>query len=279
MIKRVLSAIVFTVLMLAGIILQGWAMLALLGAFMLIATHEMYQALKNCGMHPVQWTGYAFCILALAAHILSGTEMALMMCSAGMILGMAAVVCKGKVAVQDMIGTILPVMYPGVFFVLLLSLINLENRAVCTVAFVLAFFSASINDVFALFSGLLFGKHKLSPEISPKKSIEGSIGGIIFCTIFTVAIPALAKLVFSFDPAFAAQMELLPPVWCFIPLGILLSLLSQVGDLTASMIKRHCGIKDFGKLMPGHGGIMDSLDGVLFCGAACAIFFRLIGLG
>ena len=74
-------------------------------------------------------------------------------------------------------------------------------------------------------------------------------------------------------------MELLPPVWCFIPLGILLSLLSQVGDLTASMIKRHCGIKDFGKLMPGHGGIMDRLDGVLFCGAVCAIFFRLIGLG
>lgn len=279
MTKRVISSIFFVIIILTGLILQGWVMTALLAAFMVIATHEMYKALKHCGAQPVQWAGYVFCILAVAAHIFSGTEMALMACGAGLILGMGAVVLKGKVAMQNMIATVLPVMYPGVFFVLLMSLLRLENRAVCTVALVLAFFSASVNDVFALFSGMLFGKHKLSPEISPKKTIEGSIGGIIFCTLFTMAVPTLVKLVFSFDPAFVAQMDVLPPFWTFLPLGIVVALLSQIGDLTASMIKRQCDIKDFGKLMPGHGGVMDRLDGVLFCGAACAIFFRLIGLG
>jgi phosphatidate cytidylyltransferase len=74
-------------------------------------------------------------------------------------------------------------------------------------------------------------------------------------------------------------MENLPPVWTLGILGLVGGMLSQTGDLTASMIKRHCGVKDFGKLLPGHGGIMDRMDGVLFCGAACYIFFKIAGLG
>ncbi|MBQ3575039.1 MAG: phosphatidate cytidylyltransferase [Clostridia bacterium] len=277
--NRVISALIYTPLMIAGVILQGWYMTALLAIFMVIATHEMYRALSSAGMKPVRWVGFVFCGLAIIAHIFADTRMALMMCASGMILAMSAVVLKGKIAVQDMIASMMPVMYPGIFFVLLFSLLKLENRAVCTVALVIAIFSTSINDVFALYSGMFFGKHKLSPEISPKKTIEGAIGGLIFCTAFTVAVPALLKLIFFSNPDFALQMEVLPSLWWFIPLGIVISLLAQVGDLTASMIKRHCGIKDFGNIMPGHGGIMDRLDGALFCGAACAIFFRLIGLG
>ena len=152
-------------------------------------------------------------------------------------------------------------------------------RAAATAALVLAFFSASINDVFALFSGMLFGKHKLSPELSPKKTIEGSIGGMLFCIGFSVAVPPLLKLLFGAYPAFAAELAALPPLWFFALLGLVAGAFSQIGDLTASMIKRHCGVKDYGKLLPGHGGIMDRLDGVLFCGAACYVFFKIAGLG
>lgn len=277
--KRVISGTIYAILMIAGILLQGWFMTALLTVFMVISVHEMYHALAESGLKPVRWSGYVFCALAIAAHIFADTETALMMCAAGMILAMGAVVLKGKIAVNDMIASMLPVLYPGMLFVMLLSLLRLENRAVCTVALVIAIFSSSINDVFALFSGMLFGKHKLSPEISPKKTIEGSVGGLIFCTAFTLFVPSLVKLVFFFDPDIALQMKALPSLLCFLPLGIVISLLAQIGDLAASMIKRHCGIKDFGNIMPGHGGIMDRLDGALFCAAACAIFFRIIGLG
>ena len=70
----------------------------------------------------------------------------------------------------------------------------------------------------------------------------------------------------------------LPPLWAFAILGLVAGALSQVGDLVASLIKRHCGIKDFGTIFPGHGGMMDRMDGILFCGVACYLFFRLAGL-
>lgn len=277
--KRVISALIYTPLMIAAVILQGWFMTALLSAFMVLATHEVYHALSVSGLKPTRWPGYVFCGLVIVCHIFADTELTLMMCAGGMIIAMSAVVLKGKIAFSEMLASMLPAMYPGMFFVMLLSLQKLENRAVCTVALVIAIFSTSINDVFALFTGMFFGKHKLSPEISPKKTIEGSIGGLIFCTAFTLVVPTLLKLIFFFDPDFALQMQVLPSLWCFVPLGVAASLLAQIGDLTASMFKRHYGIKDFGNIMPGHGGIMDRLDGALFCAAGCAIFFRIIGLG
>ena len=284
MIKRVITGAGFAVLIVACVWFQGWAMRALLGAFMLISTHEMYKALANAGMKPVRWPGYAFCLLSLGAHVLESHASAslhapLMALVAALMIGMSAIVLRGRIDFPGMVSTILPMVYPGAFYIVLLGLLNLQNRAVITVALALAFFAASINDVFALFSGMLFGKHKLSPEISPKKTIEGSIGGMLFCVLFCMAVPALVGWLLSHDPASAGQLALLPPVWSFALLGLVAGAFSQIGDLTASLVKRHCGIKDFGNLLPGHGGIMDRMDGVLFCGAAVAIFFRLLGLG
>ena len=67
--------------------------------------------------------------------------------------------------------------------------------------------------------------------------------------------------------------------WFYALLGLMVGIASQIGDLTASMVKRHCGLKDYGKILPGHGGIMDRMDGVLFSGAVCYIVFRMAGLG
>ncbi|MBQ8506399.1 MAG: phosphatidate cytidylyltransferase [Clostridia bacterium] len=284
MTKRVITGALFAVLMLAGVLMQGWVMLALLAVAMIIATHEMYAAFENAGTKPVKWPGYLFCLLATAAQALeifvSGDiqlQLAALLVSA--MLGMAKLVLEGRIAVERMVATVFPMLYPGIFFLGLMALNALENRAAATAALVIALFAASINDVFALLSGMFFGKHKLSPELSPKKTIEGSIGGMIFCIAFCMAVPALLKLIFSADAAFIAQMAELPPLWSFGLLGLVAGAFSQIGDLTASMIKRHCGVKDYGKLLPGHGGIMDRMDGVLFCGAACYVFFKIAGLG
>ncbi len=284
MTKRVLTGAIYAILVLAGIYLQGWAMLALLGFGMLVATGEMYHAFRAAGTRPVCWTGYLFCAASIAieaANLYATgdwavlTLPALMLCA---MLAMAQMVLRGKVDMEGMAASLLPLMYPGVFFVMLMQLLSAGSRAVVMVILVLAFFSASINDVFALFCGMLFGRHKLSPELSPKKTIEGSIGGMLFCVAFSVAVPPLLKMIFSHDAIFIAQLSALPPLWSFGILGLVAGAFSQIGDLSASMIKRRCGIKDYGKLLPGHGGIMDRMDGVLFCGAVCLIFLRVTGL-
>lgn len=284
MINRVITGAWFTILLLAGIILGGWTMLALLSAMLVISTMEMYKAIRNTGIEPVRWAGYVFCGLTIAAECVSfyapnSMNLSTIALAIGVMAAMARLVFRGKIAVESLMATVFPMLYPGIFYMLLMDLLHLESRGVVVVALVLAIFSASINDVFALIAGLSFGKHKLAPELSPKKTIEGSIGGLIASTLFSMAAPAIVRFLLGWNPALLVGIENLPPVWALAILGLVAGGLSQIGDLTASMIKRHCGVKDFGKLLPGHGGIMDRMDGVLFCGAACYIFFKIAGLG
>lgn len=110
-------------------------------------------------------------------------------------------------------------------------------------------------DIFAYFTGRLFGKHKLIPKISPNKTVEGSIGGTVFCTLICTGYGILLRDVFS--------ITVVLPVWTFAVGGILISLVSQLGDLMASAIKRQHGIKDYGNIFPGHGGVMDRFDSVI----------------
>ena len=113
----------------------------------------------------------------------------------------------------------------------------------------LVIFGAFGTDVMAYFAGVALGKHKLCPSISPKKTIEGSIGGILGSVIICGA----------FGAVFAKEYL----IHCLI-LGLLCGVFSQFGDLTASIFKRKMGIKDYGNLIPGHGGILDRFDSVLF---------------
>ena len=109
------------------------------------------------------------------------------------------------------------------------------------------------SDSFAYFTGRLFGKHKLIPEVSPKKTIEGSVGGIVCAT--------LLMLIYGF--IISRATELTPNYIVLAVCGFVLSAVSQVGDLIASLIKREHEVKDYGNIFPGHGGVMDRFDSVL----------------
>jgi len=282
--QRIITGAGFAVLMIAGIVIGGWLAFALISLAMIVSTYEVYKAIRASGIEPVRWSGYLFCGLCIAASAASFylpgkmnlTTIALVI---GVMAAMTRLVSRGKIAIESLMATVFPMMYPGLFFALLLEMLHFENHAIITLALALSFFAASINDVFALVAGLSFGRHKLSPELSPKKTIEGSIGGLVASVLFCMVLPALLKLIFFFDPTFAPQLADIPPVWAFGVLGLVAGVFSQTGDLIASMLKRHCGVKDFGRIFPGHGGMMDRMDGVLFCGAACYIFFKIAGLG
>ena len=289
MIKRVITATVLILIMALGIWLQGWPLRVILLISMLMSTSEMYRAFRRIGYDPVRWSGYVYCVLAVLAQAyyanlqgglfesISPSMFALII---GLLLAMTVIIFKGKVAFDSLMSTVFPMLYPGLFFSLIITLQDLPTRTASTVALVLAFFIASVNDTFALFIGLRFGKHRLSPEISPKKSVEGSVAGLISSVIFAMLVPWVTGMLAAGYPQIAADLAASPPppLWAFGVLGLIAGGLSQIGDLVASLVKRHCGIKDFGTIFPGHGGMLDRMDGILFCGVACYVFFKIYGL-
>ena len=290
MAKRVVTAILLILVMALGIWLQGWVLRCILLISMVVSLSEMYRAFRKIGYDPVRWVGYVYCVLAVLAQayyaqltqdsLFSAISPPMLALVLGLLLGMTNIILKGKVAFDSMMSTVFPMLYPGLFFSLILALQDLDTRTASTMALVLTFFIASVNDTFALFFGLRFGKHRLSPEISPKKSVEGSIAGLIASVIFAMLVPFVTFQLRGSVPAIAADLAVshYPPIWTFGLLGLIAGALSQIGDLVASLVKRHCGIKDFGNIFPGHGGMLDRMDGILFCGVACYVFFKLAGL-
>ncbi len=116
------------------------------------------------------------------------------------------------------------------------------------------FIGAFITDTGAYFVGCFFGKHKLAPQLSPKKTIEGSVGGVVATVLAFCLYGYVGRLTFDYSVNIVNLAIT----------AVLLALVSQVGDLAASAIKREIGIKDYGNLMPGHGGALDRFDSVLF---------------
>lgn len=135
------------------------------------------------------------------------------------------------------------------------SILFLRDSAGGRYTYLLVFVGAWITDIFAYFCGMLFGKHKLIPEVSPKKTVEGSIGGTLFCggafVLYGVLIDRFVEEASSMNLALLFAY------------GVVVAVVSQIGDLCMSAVKRHYGIKDFGKIFPGHGGMLDRFDSII----------------
>lgn len=122
-------------------------------------------------------------------------------------------------------------------------------------------------DTCAYCVGMLVGRHKLAPVLSPKKSIEGAIGGIAGSALLTALYMVFVG---------GRWFELSGTVWMYALLGAALGIVSQVGDLFASAIKRQKGVKDYGRLIPGHGGILDRFDSVIVAACICFYLYRMV---
>ena len=121
-------------------------------------------------------------------------------------------------------------------------------------------------DTCALFSGMLFGKHKLAPVVSPKKTVEGAVGGVVGGAVLVL----IAALIMN------RTLGLEMPLWSAVVLGAVGAVLGEIGDLSFSVIKRQTGIKDYGHIFPGHGGVLDRFDSVLFVAPFAELLFRVI---
>lgn len=128
--------------------------------------------------------------------------------------------------------------------------------------------SAFLTDTCAYFIGKAIGKHKLCPMLSPNKTIEGAIGGVIGCGLACMLVGYIIKSNFSVDVNFLKLFIL----------GLICSVGAQLGDISASCIKRQFNIKDYGNLFPGHGGVMDRCDSILFVAPLMLYYIRFIGI-
>lgn len=140
-----------------------------------------------------------------------------------------------------------------------------------TIYMVIALCSAWLADAGAYFVGTFCGKHRLCPEISPKKTVEGFVGGLLSSGVI------LCVLCYVYTKFFAPSGVSVNYVSTFI-MGVVTGVIGTVGDLTASLIKRQCNIKDFGKIMPGHGGILDRFDSVLFVVPFVYLYLEYFGI-
>ena len=125
-------------------------------------------------------------------------------------------------------------------------------------------FTTFANDTAAFFIGRALGRHRLAPHISPGKTWEGAVGGVIASILASLILRAIFQLPFNY--------------WQIALLGVVVSIFAQLGDLIESLLKRNAGVKDAGQLVPGHGGILDRVDSLIFTGVIvyyCVILARL----
>jgi phosphatidate cytidylyltransferase len=133
------------------------------------------------------------------------------------------------------------------------SLVLLRDLKYGVYIFIIPFVISWMTDTFAYFSGMLFGKHKLIPSVSPKKTVEGAVGGTVCAVLLTLLYGFIAGKISNSEPQ-------------YLSIGIIatiVSVLSQCGDLVMSLIKRKFQIKDYGKIFPGHGGVLDRFDSII----------------
>lgn len=178
-------------------------------------------------------------------------------------------VLKHERLAQNSVYLFFAILYGGIAFGLAISNRYLDDGLK---KFIYILLSVTMTDMFAYFIGIKWGRHRLAPTISPKKSIEGSIGGTVLGT--TIA----SLYVFLFDVTLFPDVQGALEVILVIVSTILLTIIVQIGDLVASKIKRAYDVKDYGNIFPGHGGVMDRFDSLIFAGLTFYVVHSLITL-
>lgn len=256
-IKRFLSGIILFPIV-AAIIIFGnkYVVDVAISIVAIMSLHEFYKAFNTSGKaHPITWIGY---IAAAAISIIHIVPIAIVLKTIGLLLSTSILVLfayvigtNGKTTIQDIAITFFGVFYVAIF--LMFIPIIYENLPNGKILIWFVFASAWGTDIFAYLIGKKFGKHHFT-EISPNKTVEGCIGGMIGSVIIVVIYAVVCNLVFETQINYAF----------IVIVGILLSLVGQLGDLAASAVKRYNGIKDFSNLIPGHGGMLDRIDSIIF---------------
>lgn len=261
MLQRILTSavglVVFFILLFANEIIFSVA----IALVILMAIYEMHKAMSTGGGI---FTASIVSFVILIAGIIAGKFQPAFAASV-MIYMISSIFLHGKKNFKDVYSAAFTTYFIVFFFSALIKLrVHFNIEGVFT-----AFIIAWGTDTGAYFCGRFFGRHKLIPHVSPKKTVEGAVGGVITAILFVVVYLAVLSSAFEIQTVGGCGYTEL------IILSVIGSVLSQLGDLSASAIKRDSDVKDFGTLLPGHGGIMDRFDSVAFIAPLVLYYFAM----
>jgi len=267
---RVISALVGLALLIVVLYLGSITLGIIVSLIATIGIYEFYNSVSKVkNIHPIKIVGYLtilpLLILVLQKagyvdidlNILVGISVCLII-----FLSMAFIVLgHRRFNIIDACVTAFGIAYVPFLLSFLILIRNLDNGAILIW---LIFIGAWGTDTMAYTFGRLFGKRKILPEISPKKTLAGAIGGILGCIALMIVFGVIVNAYFDLKISFVVLTLL----------GLFCGVISQIGDWSASAIKRYVDIKDFGNIMPGHGGVLDRFDSILF--VAPVVYFVLV---
>lgn len=269
--KRVITGVLLAAAVVVLLACGGAVMAVAALLCVCVAMREEYHALKVAGNRPVAWPTWVGLVLSIPLALIFGSSVLIPLTLAAFLATVFCVMFRSEPKLEDAMLSIMPmltVMLPGMFVV---AMSMVKPRGLQTVLLALTFATPSVGDMFALFVGCRIGGPKLCPAVSPNKTIAGALGGLVGSMLTAAAIGMLARVFVSPE-----TLLVLPAWWQYALMGLIGGAAGQVGDLWASMVKRHCGIKDFSNLFPGHGGMLDRIDSVLFMAGVVFSFFIMM---
>lgn len=268
MLKRAVTAIIlvgyaFAMLYLGTAVHYGF-LDALIMSFALVGTYEMYHTFRKSEYKNSWGAPLLLCVAIYPLWYFLGYKGILIALSLSICFALAVFTFKAEMELKDLLATIFSLIYPMALVSLAFAL-SREFPCGGTFAISFAIFLPVFSDTIAYLVGSTLGKRKLCPSISPKKTVAGAVGGLLgsvlcavtFFLLFDLyAVIPVGYVTFSDSVAVRAVV--------FVVLGIVGGVLAEIGDLAASRIKRTMNIKDFGNIFPGHGGVLDRLDSIMF---------------
>lgn len=260
---RVISAVIGLPIILGALLVGEKPLIILIFLISIAGLYEYYNAFRNVGYSPATWIGYLGTITYYYLIIINEYSVASLSLMAFIIIILLFFdTIKRNSTIIEAALTILGMVYIPCMFS---NIIFLQNGINGKALVWLPFLTAWLSDTFAYFTGITFGKNKLYPKISPNKTIEGSLGGIVGSTTSSL----IAGIIFN-------NLGFSMPIIHYGIIGILSGVMGQIGDLFASSIKRFCKVKDYGNIIPGHGGILDRFDSILFTAPTVYFYFAFL---
>lgn len=297
--QRVITAILMAIVFIPFFFLGGWFITFLFSILSYIAMYElitMYQSKRNIPNVCKYIIPLFSSIIVLFSSFATAEDIIYVLLVELMFLLILPIFNK-KIEMKDVIFFIFGIIYSGISFAIIVTVRNIEMLyqdasirlfdglniyAVGLILFIFVLLSTMLTDIAAYQFGIKFGKHKLCPSISPKKSIEGSIAGTIAGALGGTLFMVILQFTLSKEYANAIKLFKIDNIYLYalaiFGVALLLSIAGQLGDLIASKIKREYNIKDYGKIFPGHGGVLDRFDSSIYSFLVFIIILMISGV-